>query len=617
MIEWNDAGVATIVSGTFVGGGPPPRNYGQAYNTLTDAVVGFQTVNAGALRMDQPPDPFTDGAKRAGWPFTGTQAPAQRYPNLHGTYGDSWAGPVTPRADLVCILTEDLPGNTAGLAQKYTDRSSPPGTTPPVNLIGGTTGVEDVDFNSTEVRSNRDFLRNLSLEGQYISGGYTFMHELGHVLGASHALGDSGSHPHDTGYTFSPYVRYSSNGVGDEFMSVGHHFMAWNDDMNATQEMSGFGGTAAAYGGYCTIMAYPDPSGRGINQYQQIPLFSSPKVFYKGEPTGRLRGMFLPPPLSPYTKPLYFDNARTISTVGHLVAFYRDSNGSGRPTSTSAVRHKPPVGRPASRNPNQANAKGGNSGTAAAGGSNPNRPNTKGGNSGTAAAGGSNPNRPNTKGGNSGTAAAGGGLTQVGGGGLTQVGGGPSTINLAKNPAVPNDHLEHAYKWGLTPDEEGNDPKSGLRVWRFKDSTKTFSTIINGHNNGATREEIKENGLNQRAFHGKSVWWEMEWPEDYPEFIVETLVATTKGSTFDTTLGVMGVPKGADPKDSIHNRSLFFWNNNAVGGGGAFSTVTVPPRAFILKPGHRIFFMVDGVGASSGKIRLDVKFTGSIPPPNP
>jgi hypothetical protein len=153
-------------------------------------------------------------------------------------------------------------------------------------------------------------------------------------------------------------------------------------------------------------------------------------------------------------------------------------------------------------------------------------------------------------------------------------------------------------------------------MWRqAKNNGKiTYSTIINGHNNGATREEYE---FNHRAFHGKSVWWEMEWPKGYPDFIVETLVATTKGSTFDTTLGVMGVPKGADPKDSIHNRSLFFWNNNAVGGGGAFSTVTVPPRAFILKPGHRIFFMVDGVGASSGKIRLDVKFTGSIPPPNP
>jgi hypothetical protein len=608
-INLDSIGAGTIIRGIV---GTPPRNYGQAYNDINNAgVVG--------IRMDQLTNPVTGVA-------------GQRYPNLHGTYGDVNPGPVTSRADLVCILTEALGGNTAGLAQKYTDRNLTPGAILSPNLIGSTTRMEDVDFDSPEVLTNRDWIRNLSLQGQFLVGGYTFMHELGHVLGASHALGDLGRHPHDADITFSPYARVNANGVGDEFLSVGNHFMAWGSPRyqsspNTTRgpganpvanpEAEGVRGMLLKY---TTIMGYPSTRRQSV----RIPFYSSPHVFYKGEPTGRLRGMFLPPPLSPYTEQLYFDNARTITAVGHLAAFYRDSNGSGRPSSRTSVQHTHPLGRPADRNenysnnPNQANAKGGNSGTAPAGGSDPNRPNTKDGNSGTAAAGGSNPNRPNTKDGNSGTAAAifpkGSGGLPPGGVGLPP-GGGPSTIPLARNPAVPNDHLEHAYKWGLTPDEE-EIPRppwtSGLRVWRFKDSTMTFSTIINGHNNGATREEIKENGLNQRAFHGKSVWWEMEWPKGYPDFIVETLVATTKGSTFDTTLGVMGVPKGADPKDSIHNRSLFFWNNNAVGGGGPFSTVEVPPRRFNLKPGDRIFFMVDGVGASSGKIRLDVKFTGSI-----
>ena len=96
----------------------------------------------------------------------------------------------------------------AGLAQKYTMR----GPNPPQDLISGTTRADDVDYNSTEVLSNRDSVRNLSLQGQYISGGYTFQHELGHVLGAMHGLGDvnagsgsgAGLHPHDGGITFSP-----------------------------------------------------------------------------------------------------------------------------------------------------------------------------------------------------------------------------------------------------------------------------------------------------------------------------------------------------------------------------------------------------------------------------
>ena len=179
---------------------------------------------------------------------------------------------------------------------------------------------------------------------------------------------------------------------------------------------------------------------------------------------------------------------------------------------------------------------------------------------------------------------------------------------------MPNDHLKDAKEWPLSPPGQ-------VTKWRQvknKNGTYTFSTIINGNNNGATREPIEENGLNRRAFHGKSVWWYFEWHRDFPLFEVNNLEANTKGSTFDTTLAVMRVDVG---NDLNQNSSQFRWNNNAVGGGGAFSEVKTPlglplkPRTDDA-PGTKIYFMVDGVGASSGKIRLRVEFTGK-PIPDP
>ncbi len=546
--------------------------YGTAYDVNYSGVLGTNGVDVGGLRMD-----ISGGG-------------GQRYPNLHGAYGEFGMGATTTRADVVCILTEPVGGAAAGLAQKYTQR----GPNPPRDLISGTTRVDDVDYDSTEVVSTRDSIRNLSLQGQYLAG-YTFQHELGHVLGAMHGLGDvnagstgAGLHPHDKGITFSPYAYTNSNGVADTFLAVGNHFMSWG-----TQ---GFGTK------YCTIMAYTSTRGS-----TQIPLYSSPVAFYRGEPTGRLRGMLLPPPLSPYTLPLYMDNAQCINAVGHLSAFYRDSNGSGRPSSRTSVRPSPPKGLPgeipktyASGN-RQANGQGG--GANAASGRPGNVASAVGGAGkegkglgGTTSGGGGKTGGGGTTGGGN----TGGGFPK-GGGGLggtnNNPGGGlgttPTVPVLPINPAVPNDHRYSAIEW-----------KRG----RWANNNTTFATVINGHNNGATHENTERT---HAAFHGKSVWWYIEWPANAPAITLKQLEATTKGSTFDTTLGVMYVPKGQFATQVPLNNNYFMWNNNAPGGVGPFSTVVLQPNAagvaLTLNPGDRIYFMVDGVGGVSGKIRLGVK----------
>ena len=293
------------------------------------------------------------------------------------------------------------------------------------------------------------------------------------------------------------------------------------------------------------------------------------------------------------------DNAQCINAVGHLSAFYRDSNGSGRASSRTSVRPSPPKGLPGgrpvnfSRNPNQANAKGGNSGTAAAGAptqvgpggaANPGgglggatNPTTNTNRPGIPIGGGSNPTLPVIPGGGL------GGTNNPGGG----LGTNPTMPVLPINPAVPNDHRYSATKW---------------LGGRWAKNNTTFATVINGHNNGATHENTERT---HPAFHGKSVWWYIEWPANAPAITLKQLEASTKGSTFDTTLGVMYVPKGQLATQVPLNNQYFKWNNNAPGGVGPFSTVVLPQVK--LNPGDRIYFMVDGVGGVTGKIRLGVK----------
>jgi len=554
--------------------------YGQAYDPTYGGVLGTNGVDVGGLRMD-----INGGG-------------GQRYPNLHGAYGDfEMQSPLaigiqgyTTRADLVCILTENLTGPAAGLAQKLTNR----GTNPSRDLYAGTTRPDDVDFNSSEVINNRDSVRNLSLQGQYMTGGYTFQHELGHVLGCSHGLGDvnagstgPGLHPHDGGITFSPYAYTNSNGVADTFLSVGNHFMSWGSQ--------GFGVK------YSTIMAYASTRGS-----TRVPLYSSPIAFWRGEPTGRLRGMYLPPPLSSYSEPLYMDNAQCVNVTGNLSAFYRDSNGSGRISSRTSIRPTPPKGLPGERPGNSysraqtqanANAKGGNSGTAAAGAptqvgpggaANPGgglggatNPTTTTNRPGIPLGGGSNPTLP--------VIPPGGGLggTNNPGGGLGGTTNSPTVLPI--NPVLPNDHRYSATQW---------------LGGRWANNNTTFATVIIGHNNGATRENAERA---HPAFHGKSVWWYIEWPATAAAITLKQLTASTKGSNFDTTLGVMYVPKGQTATQVPLNNQYFKWNNNAPGGGGPFSTVVLPQVK--LNPGDRIYFVVDGVGGTIGKIRLGVKMT--------
>jgi hypothetical protein len=215
----------------------------------------------------------------------------------------------------------------------------------------------------------------------------------------------------------------------------------------------------------------------------------------------------------------------------------------------------------------------------------------KGGGLGAGGTGGTTNTNQNTGGttgfpkGGGGMPNKGGGLGTGGGGGLPP--GGTNTVpNLPINPAVPNDHRYSATKW---------------LGGRWANNNTVFATVINGHNNGATRENTERN---HPAFHGKSVWWYIEWPGPDPVKLKE-LEATTKGSTFDTTLGVMYVPKGQLAAQVPLNNQYFKWNNNAPGGVGPFSTVIVPQLT--LNAGDRVYFMVDGVGGATGKIRLGVK----------
>ena len=81
-----------------------------------------------------------------------------------------------------------MPG---GVANKYTLRGSNP-------TKDGITGIDlsnPVAFSSGQVVDNRDEGQNgrpnlCAVQGQFATAGYTFMHELGHMLGASHAIGD-------------------------------------------------------------------------------------------------------------------------------------------------------------------------------------------------------------------------------------------------------------------------------------------------------------------------------------------------------------------------------------------------------------------------------------------
>jgi hypothetical protein len=296
------------------------------------------------------------------------------------------------------------------------------------------------------------------------------------------------------------------------------------------------------------------------------------------------------------------DNARTIVAVGHHAAFYRDSNGSGRASSRTSMPPPPPGGIPdpvyAVGNTQPGGQNGGNQ---AAGGQPGNVVNAipgtakKGGGLGAGGTGGTTNTNQNTGGttgfpkGGGGMPNKGGGLGTGGGGGLPP--GGTNTVpNLPVNPAVPNDHRYSAMKW--------NDGR-----W----ANNTFATVINGHNNGATHENAERG---HPAFHGKSVWWYIEWPGPDPVKLKE-LEATTKGSTFDTTLGVMYVRKGQLAAQVDLNSGSFRWNNNAPGGVGPFSTVVLQPNqagvALTLNAGDRVYFMVDGVGGTTGKIRLGVK----------
>jgi hypothetical protein len=138
------------------------------------------------------------------------------------------------------------------------------------------------------------------------------------------------------------------------------------------------------------------------------------------------------------------------------------------------------------------------------------------------------------------------------------------------NPAVPNDNVETA-----------------LRI------TELNKPIL-GHNMHATRQPGRE--TRYPNFHGHSVWYLFKAPADG----VATI--STRGSNVDTTLGVFtGSTPGTIALEADVN-GLPAWNNDQP--NAPWSKVSFPCEA-----GREYRVAVDGVGGSTGQIKLTTRVT--------
>ena len=121
-----------------------------------------------------------------------------------------------------------------------------------------------------------------------------------------------------------------------------------------------------------------------------------------------------------------------------------------------------------------------------------------------------------------------------------------------------------------------------------------------GHNMYATRQGGNENDLPN--FHGRSVWF---------KFLAQTdgvAILSTRGSNFDTTLGVFrgNTPATIVPTPDVDDQPA--WNNDQP--NAPWSEVSFPCEA-----GVEYRVAVDGVGGSTGQIKLTTRFidaTGTL-----
>ncbi len=505
-------------------------------------------------------------------------AVTQRYPNFHRFQekpfdANNLAPSREPRADILCILTE----YGGGLAQFFSGRGG--GT---ANLVQGTTQPNDMPNTLLAAGQNSESTYRLSLGMNGGAAGYVFAHELGHVLGASHGVGDeNASVPpgpplryDDLSILFSPW-----RGTVDEYLATGNHFVAWGAG-------TGLGGT---FGRYCTIMAYSTAATNAFTPYTRIPRYSSKSVFWRGIPTGAM-----PNWKNPYSSfsQLYCDNARGISTIAYIAGQYRDDRGSGRIHANEPVPTRFPGGAPTTTITISADVAPNKTGTA---GDNTTTTQTKAGtqlgkNAGTGiggtSAGGGLGVPPNT----------GGGL-----GGISKGGGLPGTtpkpVVPANNTALPNDNSENAMLYpngtaSLDAHNLGATPQDWEQTWDFRgvkfDGGKTVWFYYKPYDaNGKIADARIDNAL-KTALNGE-------------------LVISTLGSNFDTKLAVLG---GFNIREALTLGS----NDNQQNGPHPHSEVRIAYDYELdnnNKPKNRLkdFYLIgiDGVNGATGKIKLAIR----------
>ena len=511
-----------------------------------------------------------------------------RYPNVHRLQERPFnatapAPSREPRADILCILTEF----GGGVANYFNAR----GGGAPANLLGSTAAIDDTAGTALVAGTNAEGTYRMACGLNTSALSYVFSHELGHVLGGMHGVGDenAGAPPgpplryDDTSLLFSPWKN-----LGDTFLGTGNHFVAWG-----AQPGQSFQG---GFGRYCTIMAYSAAAtNAGGRVYTRIPRYSSKDVYWRGVATGEMPNW--KNPFANFSQ-LYADNARGISAVSFVAGKYRDDNGSGRLIAVSPVPTRFPNGAPTTPLVLAGDA----APSTGTGGDNT-TPQTKantssfGKNTGSGLGGTVSPvlgnvGLPNPGGGLGGTVNPGGGLGGTSKGGLPGTTPRP-TVPVANN-ALPNDNSTNAMLYPV-----------GVN-W------------IDAHNLGATPEDWEQawNFLDGVAFaddNRKTVWFYYK-PYDGNGNVADAritakqgeLVFSTLGSNFDTKLAVLG---GFNIREAVSLKA----NDNQ--GNGPHSEVRIPydynPDQATNKPKNRLkdFYLIGvaGVNGASGRIKLSIR----------
>jgi len=448
---------------------------------------------------------------------------------------------------------------------------------------------------------------------------YTFPHEMGHLLGCSHAIGDPGprvtpNNPggllreYDPELVFNPFGSYQENypqiggalgvpgAIHDEFLSAGNRFTAFGPNSQGV----------TSFHNYATIMAYTwvtqtkSQTGQA-GAFMRIPRFASPRIYWGNKKTGDNHGRMLPPPHGKFIRPMYTDQVRTQVETGRVAGFFRDRTGSGRNPSRWSVPTRQPRGTPDMGSVSQRNSRANSRSAKAA------DPKGGGGSSGSSGGGASKRTvepevpMPDTDVGRAATASS---------DGLSRSSTGPRANPTAPGKSVPTSQ-DPPVKTGAGGTGAGSSVKaaggksdSGSTVPNDSRSRsqllplrllagRKYGATTSGHNRGATGGEDASVpvGDGRPIFHGRSVWWHIKVPADG----VYNLVADTHGSGIDTTLGVWldDAPKPLAVNDNDPRRS------------GAASAVRLHRVA--LRRGQKIVLALDGVNGSQGRLRLTVR----------